>query len=118
MAFTARLKPELEEAARKLAESMGVSLMALVSVALSEYVDRRTGLSEVPSPLPPIPSDALSSPPAISGQVKGPKPKPARKVKHRSGAALFQRERNSRFVANLARPSPESDSEPDGEGFD
>ena len=42
MAFTCRLKPELESEAKQFAEAVGISLMALTSLALRDYLDRRT----------------------------------------------------------------------------
>ncbi len=104
MAFTARLKPELEAEARLLADRMGISLMALVSVARSEYVSaRRTQPSGPPSPVqaeppaPPSPAPApapVSQAPSLGSKDRtrhGPKPPPPPKVKHRSGAALMER---------------------------
>lgn len=41
MAFTARLSPEVEAAAKIYAERAGVSLNALLSIALRDYLDAR-----------------------------------------------------------------------------
>jgi len=73
MAFTARLSEELEAEAKVLADRIGISLNALVSVALRDYLDRPIiPWSGVPSPIP-------AAVPALSPAVTLPLPvtKPA-----------------------------------------
>lgn len=127
MAFTARLKPELEAEARLLAGQMGISLMALVSVALSEFVSvRRTRpfVQQLPvsagSPSPPSspPGGEVLPAPLAKGDRsrKGPKPPPPSKVKHTSGAAAFHRPYGPHGAAIVRQPMafkpPKSRSDP------
>ncbi len=69
MAFTARLNPEVEAQAKGYAQSVGISLNALLSVALREYLDARHGMRSsggraLRSPAPPV-VEAVASPLAL-----------------------------------------------------
>ena len=48
MAFTCRLRPEIQAAAQVEAERMGISLMAFMSVAVRAYLDRPVTASFAP----------------------------------------------------------------------
>jgi hypothetical protein len=42
MAFTCRMKPDLQAEAQQFSDAVGVSLNALVSLSVRDYLDRRT----------------------------------------------------------------------------
>lgn len=76
MAFTARLQSEVEEAAKLYAKGLGISLNALLSVALRDYLHARqampgSGASSRPSSAPAAPAPA-SLPPPVARWTKPP----------------------------------------------
>ena len=75
MAFTARLQPKVEGEAKRYAESLGISLNALLSVALRDYLDARQHPATLKSagPSVPAPSVPVSSAAVSSGPFKAPK---------------------------------------------
>ena len=76
MAFTARLRPGIEEEAKRYAEALGISLNALLSVALRDYLDdphRVMRRSVAPSGSPVAPSVPISSVAVLSSPFKVPK---------------------------------------------
>lgn len=56
MAFTARLNPEVEQEAKRYAGSLGISLNALLSVALRDYLDARQAMPASGGPLRSVPA--------------------------------------------------------------
>jgi hypothetical protein len=50
MAMTLRLPNDLAERGRRYAAELGISLNALLAVALREYLDARTRVSSAPPP--------------------------------------------------------------------
>lgn len=70
MATTARLPEALKQEAETYARGLGVSLNALLSVALRDYLDARRGLAVVPAQAP---QQALAVPPlaALPAGVAG-----------------------------------------------
>lgn len=73
MAFTARLRPEVEADAKAYADRVGLSLNALLSVALRDYLDARLPMrpSVAPSQQPPAPA-ALAPAPLPPSQPQPP----------------------------------------------
>ena len=86
--FTARLQPTIEGEAKQFAASLGISLNALLSVALRDYLDARatpklgvpSGSSPALMPPPAASSVEPSTMPALGVTPKrGPKPPPRQK---------------------------------------
>lgn len=71
MALTVRLSPELQADAAALAERLGVSLNALVSVALADYITLRAP-GAIGAPLSSPPKAALPTPRPVP-QYRAPK---------------------------------------------
>jgi hypothetical protein len=61
---TVRLPELLKVEAETFASSLGISLNALMAVALRDYLDGRTGSASRPEPSAPIPSPVTESAPA------------------------------------------------------
>jgi hypothetical protein len=63
MAMTLRLPDELKTEADAYAQKLGISVSALVAVALRDYLDgRTTPRSAPPSPEPPAPAEPALTP--------------------------------------------------------
>ena len=58
MAFTARLPEVLEREAKLYAESLGISLNALLAVSLRDYLDGRRAAPPAVGPSVPLPPSA------------------------------------------------------------
>lgn len=101
MAFTARLKPEVEADAKAYADRLGLSLNALLSVALRDYLDAR---------LPMRPSGALSAGAVAEQDAGGGSPQSPRapKVPLVSPPPTFKR------PASRSDPCPCGAKSPDG----
>ena len=91
MAFTARLSEGLEREAKLYAESLGISLNALLAVSLRDYLDRRPSAPQAleaavaplegqAAPLPPLAPSAPSSAPLVSSMSPSAPPKPSAPV--------------------------------------
>lgn len=75
MASTTRLPPALKAEAQSYADSLGISLNALLSVALRDYLDLRAPERRAPSaPRPPLAPDV---PPSPAARVPSPAQMPA-----------------------------------------
>ncbi len=74
MPFTTRLPEGLEADAKRLAADLGISLNALLAVALADYLRFRPTMqpSGAPSGSPP-PAPDLAAPPAPQEALKAPK---------------------------------------------
>lgn len=69
MAFTARLPDQLQHEAQELAASLGISLNALLAVALRDYIDARRG-SDKARPHEPDPLDEVDTVSEDDGDVE------------------------------------------------
>lgn len=69
MAFTARIPADLQAEAEAYASEVGLSLTGLVSVALREYLDLRSGRLSFRPPVP-----VVSLPPTVQPAGLSPRP--------------------------------------------
>lgn len=96
MAFNLRLPPALESIARARAETIGISVNAVICVALSAYLDTPEPI--VPGPSGRKPTGRLKKPgkvsPAAPGQPLIPRPEVGPKPTKKELAALFNWQRD------------------------